>query len=1054
MDQPFGVRPLAFRAHTFDLDLFLERCSCVEGISQLFRFELDLLAFGNAEPAAIARILGQACTVSLRQEDRVREFHGIISKLTRGPHVHGANPHVRYRAEMVPRAWLLSKRVRSRTFQDHTVPQILEEVLHSLPGLQVRLLLNDSPAGTLTRPFCVQYRESDFAFVSRLMEEEGLCYHFRHEEGHDVLVVSDVPVVPAELPPVNFVDGEHESGQGRVFRWLVSQNVCTDKHSVGDRHFQVFGQRLEAEALVPEQVSSGQTTYRFRHAPDAGLAVHDDVSSFAHRFDHITTNGSDAASHDSNESSAAEFNRLFNEPGRQAHLRAQREAVHSLTIDGASDCGLLTSGYRFRLDRHPDAAGEYLLTRVEHEAVQASPDSGTSASFQYQNRFQAVPYDAQLPYRPLLATARPVIVGPQTAVVVGFSDEPVTVDKYGRIKLKFQWDRQEASDTRCSCWVRVGQVWAGKRWGAFFWPRVGHEVIVEFQDGDPDRPLVVGSVYNSNNLPPFALPAGALFNGIKSCAEPAGNPAVDFNGLVFHDVKGHEEAVLHSAGHLYLSSDHDTYQLAGGHLHTSEAKARIEYHGGLPGATALPVQGAKDETEEHQQDDREGDVQEDEAGKEEEAEEHEDEFELTYNSAANWNWGNEARGIEVSLGPTVAFETTFGVEGVAFLGWGVSFAVGSEWRMAVNPVGLLNELNIPCGVAVAPPIALVGGELSFTVGAATEFVWGPTYEFIHGREVKFASGTEAAKKYPLNHLASVLAGVQGLLSMGTILASSATAPERVEPWTIEVAGGLGALNLLAGGLLLVTEIQGYHYLKGLKEADKTAYAAQEVRAALVDPTLRKLVKANLKQVWKNLKDAVAGTTSALTLPAVSSSSDKEKPDDETLIDGVWSVRCGGAELYSYSEEPLIVIKSLTAPSEEAAEGIAASGAGGILLSTDGGIGLLGGSQGVTIANTEPAAPITVGSELMTTGLLTLKQGFKQVRLELDKILVDAGLVGTVKVEGRQIVIESPYSVALQVGGSKIELSQTGIAIEGLIVTINGRAVKLKADTATASVLGG
>src|SRR5262249_20816427 len=145
----------------------------------------------------------------------------------------------------------------------------------------------------------------------------------------------------------------------------------------------------------------------------------------------------------------------------------------------------------------------------------------TAAGLLYDNRFQAAP--AALPYRPARATPKPAIPGVQTATVVGPSGNDVFVDKYGRVKVKFHWDRDTATGPKNSCWLRVGQVWAGKRWGAYFWPRVGHEVLVAFVEGDPDRPLVVGSAYNEENMPPFALPDNRTLGGIKSFTS-TGNP--------------------------------------------------------------------------------------------------------------------------------------------------------------------------------------------------------------------------------------------------------------------------------------------------------------------------------------------------------------------------------------------------------------------------------------------------------------------------------------------------------------------------------------------------
>jgi hypothetical protein len=231
----------------------------------------------------------------------------------------------------------------------------------------------------------------------------------------------------------------------------------------------------------------------------------------------------------------------------------EEEAAGSLTIRGAANAPHLTPGHKFTLMRHFDGDGPYLLTRVEHEARLGAGyrSSSDEQGLQYSNRFTCIPAD--LPYRPQRATPRPQITGVQTATVVGPVGQEIFCDKYGRIKVQFPWDRQGQHDARSSCWVRVAQFWAGKRWGAFFWPRVGHEVLVAFEEGDPDQPVVVGSLYNAANMPPLELPGKAAGCGIKSCSV-GGDSADQFNSLVFHDQPGDEHVHLHSESHEVFTS--------------------------------------------------------------------------------------------------------------------------------------------------------------------------------------------------------------------------------------------------------------------------------------------------------------------------------------------------------------------------------------------------------------------------------------------------------------------------------------------------------------------
>ena len=186
-----------------------------------------------------------------------------------------------------------------------------------------------------------------------------------------------------------------------------------------------------------------------------------------------------------------------------------------------------------------------------------------------------------LPYRPQRVTRKPVIAGVQTATVVGPPGQEIFCDKYGRVKVQFHWDREGKKNADSSCWLRVAQVWAGNGWGAFFWPRVGHEVVVTFEEGDPDQPLIVGSVYNAENMPPFGLPKLSAFGGFKSCSV-AGSPSKNYNGLLFVDAASHEHLVIHSERHMVIYAEYDRTYRVGRHQAERVPGARTVTVGGLP----------------------------------------------------------------------------------------------------------------------------------------------------------------------------------------------------------------------------------------------------------------------------------------------------------------------------------------------------------------------------------------------------------------------------------------------------------------------------------------
>jgi type VI secretion system secreted protein VgrG len=262
----------------------------------------------------------------------------------------------------------------------------------------------------------------------------------------------------------------------------------------------------------------------------------------------------------------------------------EQEEVLGIQIQGASDCGQFSAGFKFALERHFDADAPYLLTRVEHEArdEEYRSDKADVSAYSYRNRFTCIP--EALRYRPQRLTPKPVIPGMQTATVVGPAGEEIFVDKYGRVKVQFHWDREGKMNADSSCWLRVAQVWAGKGWGGFFWPRIGHEVVVLFEEGDPDQPLITGSVYNAENMPPFTLPLRKKLGGIKS-ASVNGSSKENFNGIVFFDEKGHEHTSIHSERHMTLHAEFDTRTKVGRHRGERVPGASVLTVGRIPGGS-------------------------------------------------------------------------------------------------------------------------------------------------------------------------------------------------------------------------------------------------------------------------------------------------------------------------------------------------------------------------------------------------------------------------------------------------------------------------------------
>ena len=540
-----------------------------EEISHLFDLRVEMIADVKDE-VKFDKIIGQGVTVEMTLMDgSKRYFNGIVNRFSQGKR---DEKFLHFRARVVPKLWLLRKKVRSRIFQHITVPDILKQVL---TGFDVSYEI----AGTYyQRDYCVQYRESDFAFASRLMEEEGIYYFFKHSDGNHQMVVTDIPNKHPAVPGTSTVVYEEMTGEQRaemrITDWRKVQELRAGECTLWDHCFELPTNHLEAKEKTIGAVPVGKVTHKLNLANDT-LELYDYPGGYAQRFDGIDPAGGPRP---------ADIQHIFEDRTRTVRLRMEQEEVNGLLIRGESDCGQFTAGHKFTLERHFDADGSYLLTRIEHEARDESYRSDTpdADAFKYSNRFSAIP-DA-LRFRPQRITPKPVIASMQTATVVGPAGEEIFVDKYGRVKVQFHWDREGKSNANSSCWLRVSQVWAGSGWGAFFWPRIGHEVVVQFEEGDPDQPIVTGSVYNADNMPPFTLPLRKKLGGIKS-ASVTGSSKENFNGIIFFDDKGNEHTSIHSERHMTLHAEFDTRMKTGRHRGDRIPGASVLTVGRLPGGS-------------------------------------------------------------------------------------------------------------------------------------------------------------------------------------------------------------------------------------------------------------------------------------------------------------------------------------------------------------------------------------------------------------------------------------------------------------------------------------
>ncbi len=454
-----------------------------EAISSLYSFRLDLVA-GNDRQIPIDGLLGKPIVVSIDMPDGgSRHFGGICNRFTQGDR----SLVTRYTMEIVPSFWLLTKRQSSRIFQEMSVPRIVDQLLEGVPGLVFEWRL----AGTYhERDYTVQYRESDFDFASRLLEEEGIYYFFKHsEEGH-TLVLADTPESHPDLPGALRYAQDADAGADSIVSWEKTQEIRSGKVTLRDHTFELPDRNLEVMATIQQSVQAGLVVHRLAAGGGENFEIYDYPGEYAQRFDGIDKGGAERP---------GELDKILPDGQRTAEIRMQEEAARALVIGGASGAPILAPGHRFVLTGHFDGDGPYVLTSVHH--VARAPVGRTGG--EYSNSFECIP--AGLPFRPARTTPKPVIPGTQTAVVVGPAGEEIFTDKYGRVKVRFHWDREGQGDDGGSCWVRVGALNAGNETGSVQIPRIGLEVVVSFLEGDPDQPIITGSVYNAGHLPPPAM---------------------------------------------------------------------------------------------------------------------------------------------------------------------------------------------------------------------------------------------------------------------------------------------------------------------------------------------------------------------------------------------------------------------------------------------------------------------------------------------------------------------------------------------------------------------
>ncbi len=515
--------------------LLLEEFNGSERISGLFHYRLELLALASTT-IAFDKVLGSNFTINIAQPDgSTRYISGVVNRLTQGPQLPGADGKaslIRYRADIVPQLWFLTRNAQSRIFQQLSVPDILKQVL---TGLDVSYQIQ----GTFQpRDYCVQYRETDFAFASRLMEDEGIFYFFTYSSSGHQLVLANTPQSHPEVSPSSLQYETIEGGtrpDDRIHVWEKSQQVRSGKYTLWDYCFEMPDKDLSASQPTLDSAAAGEVTHKLNVAQNSNYELYDFPGTYAGRFDGVKPGGSDDSS---------QLQNIFQDNTRTVGIRMQQETTPALLIRGAGNCRQLIAGHKFDLANHYNGDGSYVCSNLQHRAsIKGAYSVGGVSEVAYDVDFECIPF--AVPYRPAQVTPKPTVQGTQSAFVVGPDGQEIFTDQYGRVKVQFHWDRQGQNDANSSCWIRVGTPWAGHQWGMIQIPRIGQEVIVAFEEGDPDWPIIVGSVYNATHMPPYTLPDNITISTLKTRSTLNGTDD-NYSELRFDDNKGSELVYFHA----------------------------------------------------------------------------------------------------------------------------------------------------------------------------------------------------------------------------------------------------------------------------------------------------------------------------------------------------------------------------------------------------------------------------------------------------------------------------------------------------------------------------
>ncbi len=486
-------------------ELLLTSIEGIESISDLFEFEIQVLSKNHNLKAE--QLVGKPATVTIQNKLK-RTFNGYISRFVYGE-VKSDNLRT-YQLTMVPWLWFLTKTNGHRIFQNKTTKDIVTQVFNDLGFKDFNF---KATGNTTPREYCVQHNESDFDFVSRLLEEDGIAYFFEQKNDSHMLHIVDAQNAYPTCKETDLTYSKGNQPNTQISRWEHNYEFRKGKWTLDDYDF---------NSPRTDQKKSKDSTSVFANAKSY---EHYEYTPY-HDF--------------------AGINDL-------TEKRIQAEEVPLNTIFASSDCSSFFAGGLFNLKKHAikDEQGDYIITSIHHRASDDSYLAGHEGASEYANDFTCIP--EKVHFRPPLIHHKPWMQGPQSATVVGPAGEEIYIDELGRIKVQFHWDREGKRNENSSCFLRVMQPWAGAGWGTSFIPRIGMEVIVNFFDGDPDRPVVIGSMYNGDNGIPFS---SKTQSGVRTRSSKQGD-ASNCNEFRFDDLKGAEQIYVHAEMNMDTEVEND-----------------------------------------------------------------------------------------------------------------------------------------------------------------------------------------------------------------------------------------------------------------------------------------------------------------------------------------------------------------------------------------------------------------------------------------------------------------------------------------------------------------